>query len=119
MNPVTGLSLGRVAIGALALGNPALGGKLFQLDVEANPQLPLMMRLFGAREVALGALTLAVRGKGRRSLVLAGLAVDVADAVSGYLALQDRSVPKATAAGVTAPAIAAVGAGVKGLRAGL
>ncbi|GCD89136.1 DUF4267 domain-containing protein [Nocardioides sp. LS1] len=116
MNPVTGLSLGRVAIGALALGNPQLAGKLFQLDVEANPQLALMSRLFGSREIALGALTLLSRGRARRALVLAGIAVDAADAAAGWLALQDGTVPKVTAAGVTAPAIGAVAAGLQGLR---
>ena len=40
MNPVTGLSLGRIAIGAAALASPALTTRLFRLDGAANPQLP-------------------------------------------------------------------------------
>ena len=54
MNPVTGLALGRIAIGATALASPDLAGKLFRLDVAANPQLPYMSRMFGSREIALG-----------------------------------------------------------------
>ena len=40
MNPVTGLSLGRIAVGAVALADPRLGGRLLNLDTRANPQLP-------------------------------------------------------------------------------
>lgn len=116
MNPVTGLALGRVAIGAISLGSPALAGKLFALDNSANPQLPYMGRMFGSREVALGAITLLARGKNRRNLVLAGIAVDAADAVSGYLAARDGSVSRVTGAKLVAPALAAVAAGAVGLR---
>lgn len=115
MNPVTGLSLGRVAIGAVALGNPALAGKLFQLDVEANPQLPYLARLFGSREVALGLLTLLSSGKTRRNLVLVGLAVDAADAATGYLGIQDGSVSRTTGLALVGPAVGAMVAGARGL----
>ena len=39
MDPVTGLSLGRVAIGAAALASPAFSTKMFRLDGASNPQL--------------------------------------------------------------------------------
>ena len=39
-----------------------------------------MTRLFGSREIALGAATLLASGATRRNLVLAGIAVDAADA---------------------------------------
>lgn len=118
MNPVTGLALGRIAIGAVALGSPSLAGKLFRLDTEANPQLPYLSRMFGSREIALGAITLAARGRARRNLVLGGIAVDAADAAAGVLAGQDGSVSRTTSAFLTAPALAAIAAGVAGLRAG-
>ena len=115
MNPVTGLSLGRVAVGAISLGNPALAGKLFQLDVEANPQLPHLTRLFGSREVALGLITLLSTGKTRRNLVLAGLAVDAADAATGFLGIREGSVPRTTGLALIGPALGAVAAGARGL----
>ena len=40
MNPVIGLSLGRIAVGALALASPDVAAKLFQLDPTTNPQVP-------------------------------------------------------------------------------
>lgn len=116
MNPVTGLALGRIAIGAVSFGNPGLAASLFQLDIAANPQLPYLARLFGSREVALGALTLLARGRTRRTLVLAGIAVDLADAATGYLGIREGHVSKATGAALTGPAAGAVLAGLAGLR---
>jgi len=116
MNPVTGLSLGRIAVGAVALADPRLAGKLFQLDTAGNPQLPFLARLFGSREIALGAATLLARGGTRRNLVLLGVLVDAADAGAGYAAIQDRSVPAPAAAPFIAVAAGAVLSGLLGLR---
>ncbi len=118
MNPVTGLALGRVAVGAIALGKPPLAAKLFQLDVQGNPQLPYLSRLFGSREVFLGLATLAATGRTRRHLVLAGIAIDAADAATGCLGVRDGYVSKATGAALTGPALGAVLAGLAGLRPG-
>jgi hypothetical protein len=116
MNPVTGLSLGRIVVGAVALADPRLGGRLLNLDTQANPQLPYVTRLFGSREVALGAATLVARGSTRRNLVLLGTLVDAADAGTGYLGIQDGSVPRQAAAPFIAVASGAVLAGLLGLR---
>ena len=115
MNPVLGLSLGRIAIGSVAVANPDLAAKLFQLDTASNPQLPYLTRLFGSREVVLGLVTLLSRDTARRNLVAAGLVVDAADAATGYLAMRDGTVPKRTAATIIAPALGAVGTGVSAL----
>ncbi len=116
MNPVTGLSLGRIAIGAVSLARPELAGKLFQLNVAENPQLPYVARLFGAREIALGTLTLFARGSARRNLVLVGIAVDAADAGTGYLGIKEGHVSRATGGALIGPAIGAVLSGLVGLR---
>jgi hypothetical protein len=116
MNPALGLAAARVVIGGAALAAPDLGSKLFRLDPEANPQLPYMTRLFGSREVVLGAATLLAGGKTRRNLVLAGIAVDAADAAAAYLAGESRAVDRGTTVALTVPAVAAVLAGVAGLR---
>lgn len=116
MNPVTGLNLGRLVLGALALFTPRLAAKLFGLDAERNPQLGYMNRMFGSRELALGGLTLAASGQRRRDLVLVGVAVDAADVVAGVAAGANRSVSKKGALLLTAPAIAAVVVGVLAVR---
>ena len=90
---------------------------MFGLDMESNPQGPYLGRLFGSREVALGAATLLSRGKTRRNLVLAGIGVDLADAATGVLGIQEKSVPVSTGVKLIVPAVGAVLAGVAGLRA--
>lgn len=117
MNPVTGLSLGRIAIGAVSFARPDLAASMLRLDAVGNPQLPYLARLFGSREIALGALTLVASGSARRNLVLAGIAVDAADAATGYLGITSRQVPKETGVLLVGPALAATAAGILGLRA--
>jgi hypothetical protein len=115
MNPVTGLALGRIAIGLLSFLSPALAAKLFRLDAKANPQSPYLSRMFGSREIALGAAALTARGTTWRNVAIAGVAIDAADAASGYLAGRDGYVSKPTSAFLTAPALGAVAAGIAGL----
>jgi len=115
MNPVNGLALGRIAVGATALASPSLAAKLFRLDLARNPQLPYMSRLFGSREIALGAITLLARGTARRKLIALGMAVDGADAYAGYDAMRSGSVPQSVGVFLTAPALGAVAAGAVGL----
>ena len=118
MNPALGLAAARVLIGGVALAAPDAGSRLFRLDPSANRQLPYMTRLFGSREVALGAVTLLASGPTRRNLVLAGIGVDAADAVAAVLAGQARSVDRATSVALAVPAAVAVVSGVLGLRSG-
>ena len=115
MNPVIGLSLGRIAVGAVALANPEATAKLFQLDPTTNPQVPYMTRLFGSREVALGLITLLSRGKAQRGVIGVGVLVDAADAATGYLAMQDGSVTRKTALALVVPAVGAAASGVLAL----
>ncbi len=117
MNPALGLAAARVVVGGVALAAPDLGTKLFRLDPASNPQLPYMTRLFGSREIALGAVTLLARGKTRRNLILAGIGVDAADAAAAWLAGESRALDRPTTYTLVAPAAAAVLAGVGGLRA--
>lgn len=115
MNPVIGLSLGRIAVGAVAFARPDLAGRLLQLDTEQNPQLPYLSRLFGSREVVLGLVTLLARGRSRRNLVLAGIAVDAADAATGYLGIKEGTVSQKAAVGLIVPAVGALGSGISAL----
>ena len=116
MDPVTGLSLGRIAVGAISFTRPDVAAGLFGLDLAGNPQSPYVARLFGSREIAIGVLTLISRGTTRRNLVLAGIGIDLADAATGVLGIQDKSVPVRTGAMLVGPAIGAVLSGIAGLR---
>lgn len=118
MNPITGLALARIGIGAVALASPDLAGKLFRLDARGNPQLPYMARMFGSREIVLGAVTLAAKGKTRRKLIATGMAVDGADAFAGFDAMRTGAVSQSVGLGLTLPALGAVVAGAIGLATG-
>lgn len=116
MNPIIGLSLGRIVVGLLFFLRPDLAARIMGQDLEQNPELALGARLFGSRDVALGAATLLAKGTARRNLVVAGIAVDAADAAAAAIGAKDkslRSVPAAMLAGV---ALLAVGQGVVSLR---
>jgi hypothetical protein len=117
VDPVTGLSLGRIGVGALSLARPDLAAGMFGLDVENNPQGQYLGRLFGSREIALGAATLLASGTTRRNLVLAGIGVDIADAVTGVLGIREKTVSGKTGAKLIVPAVGAVLSGIRSLRA--
>lgn len=103
-------------MGAVSFAKPDLAAGMFGLDVEANPQGPYLARLFGSREVVIGAATLLARGRTRRNLVAAGVLVDLADAATGVLGIRDKSVPVKTGAMLIGPAIGATLAGIASLR---
>ena len=115
MSPVIGLSLGRIAVGAVALASPETAARMFQLDTAANPQVSYVARLFGSREVALGLVTLVSRGRAQKGLIGLGILVDAADAGTGYLAMQDGTVSRKTAMTLIGPAGGAIAAGLVAL----
>jgi Domain of unknown function (DUF4267) len=117
MNPVIGLSLGRIAFGTVAVANPDLAAKAFGLD-PADSQLSFVTRLFGVREIAIGLATVTASGSARRNLVIAGVLVDAADAATGYLGMKDGTISKKTALTLIGPAVGAVASGLAGLRKG-
>jgi hypothetical protein len=98
------IAMGRVAVGASTWLTPNLTGRLFGLDPEGNPQLPYVGRLFGARDVALGAGALRSSRKNRQAWLTAALACDVADVAAGVLAGARGQLPVASAALVSATA---------------
>jgi hypothetical protein len=98
------VAIGRIVVGASAYLTPNLSGRLFGLDPEGNPQLPYIGRLFGARDVVLGAGVLRSSKKQKDAWATAGLACDVADVGAGALAGMRGQLPPAAAALVTATA---------------
>ena len=101
---VMAIAAGRVAIGASAYLAPNLSGRLFGLDPDGNPQASYLGRLFGARDVALGAGAIRSPRKQKDAWVAAGMACDVADVGAGALAGIRGTLPPSAAAMVTATA---------------
>ena len=105
------IAAARVAIGAVALLFPAQAARLFLLNVRSNPQLTYMTRLFAAREIAVGGLTLAAPENARTQMVSLGMAIDGSDAVAGIAAARSGIVSKPVGVLLTAAALGAVAAG--------
>jgi len=112
MNPVTLISLGRIAVGVASIAKPDLVAK--QMTGSAQDP-PVLTQWFGNREIALGLVTLVARGGHRRTLVLAGMAVDGADAATAYSAMNSGSLEKRLAIPAIAVAIGAVLGGLLGM----
>jgi hypothetical protein len=111
MNPVTGLALGRIAVGIASLAKPDLVAQRM-----GQTGAPLLTQWFGSREIALGALTLMSSGGARRNLVLVGMAVDAADAGTAYAAVESKLVDRKLGTAMMAVAGGAVVSGLLGLR---
>jgi hypothetical protein len=111
-NAVNAIAISRIAVGSGAWLMPNLSGRLFGLDPEGNPQLPYVGRLFGARDVALGAGALRSSRKNKDAWLTAGLACDVADVAAGMLAGARGQLPVAAATLVSATAAAFAAAGL-------
>src|SRR5947208_2755960 len=92
------VAIGRIAVGASTWLAPNLAGRLFGLDPEGNPQLPYVGRLFGARDVALGAGALRSSRRSREAWLTAALACDVADVAAGVIAGVRGQLPVSSAA---------------------
>lgn len=111
MNPVTGLSLGRIAVGIASLAKPDLVAS----QLGQAPGAPLVTRWFGSREIALAMATLLSRGSARRNLVLVGMSVDAADAGTAYAAVQKDELDRTLGTVLMAVAGGAVVSGLFGL----
>lgn len=105
------LAIGRIALGAVALLFPTLAARLFMLKVKSNPQLPYMTRLFAAREIAVGALTLTAPESSRTTMTGLGIAIDGSDAIAGVAAVRSGAVSKPVGVLLTGAALGAVAAG--------
>lgn len=117
MSEISALTGLRVSVGAGAWIAPRLAGRLFGLDAVANPQLPYVARLFGVRDVALGAGVQLSTGQSRKLWLQLGIACDIADAVAGLRAGRKGEISKLSTVLVTVPAICGIALGAAGLQA--
>ena len=114
MDQATSLSLGRIVVGAAAWAAPTASLRVSQLDAEA-PQSPFLLRLFGARDVALGALTILAPAATRPTLLKVGVGVDAGDAAAALLALKAGQLKLVPALAMAGTAGFAIFAGVQAL----
>jgi hypothetical protein len=105
----------RVLVGVAALAAPGHAFRGAGLDPRHNPQLPFMTRMFGIRDLVLGAGALATNGDERRRWLQATIASDVTDLLAalaglraGYLPTHGAIMLATTAATGTALGLAAL-----------
>jgi hypothetical protein len=109
------LTVLRFVIGGSSWVAPRTAGRVFGLDVDANPQAPYLGRLFGVRDAVLGVGLLSTRGDARRLWWQVGIACDVADLAAGLLAGRARELPRGATAMVSAAAATAAALGTAAL----
>lgn len=87
VDPVSYLAGIRLGFGVASMAAPRVTARLFGVDTGAQPAVPFALRLFGARNLLLGAALLHLeRVSDRRAFLAANLLVDVSDALSAVAA---------------------------------
>ena len=114
MDNVDSLAIGRIVIGAASWAAPVTSFRMFKLH-DGSQHHPYLARMFGAREIALGAATLIAKGEHKETLVKLGLAVDTADAAAGIIALRTKAVSPLLGVVLTGLAVGAVASGAGSL----
>ncbi|MDZ7675652.1 MAG: hypothetical protein U5K30_11360 [Acidimicrobiales bacterium] len=81
------LALIRTALGVGTLLAPRVTGKVFGIDVDANPAAPYLARLFGARELYMASpFLMPAPGLDEQELAARAVPVDAADTVAALAA---------------------------------
>jgi hypothetical protein len=97
----------RIALGISTLFAPRLAGRAFLLDPAANPQLPVIGRMWGIRNLSLAAGMYAASGGNRRQWWRLQPAVDALDFLAITTEWRRGAVPGPAAGLMAAAALAA------------
>jgi hypothetical protein len=101
----------RTALGVSTLLAPRLAGKAFLLDPDANPQLPVIGRMWGIRNLSLAAGMYAATGPNRGQWWRLQPAVDALDFLAIVTEWRRGSIGGPAAGLMAATALAATAAG--------
>lgn len=101
------MALVRGALGAAAYLDPDRTARWMGLDPDRNTQMRYLGRVFGARDMALGAALLALTGDGRQKLLWACVGIEVLDTASAMIALRTGTIEKRAAALLVGAVVAA------------
>lgn len=102
-----------------AYTRPDLAARAFGIDPDEGAALPSAVRLFGAREAAMGVVTLLASGSELRRWLLLGAAVDGLDVMTVALGARAGRLGRVTIAVGGGLGSLAVGLGLASLRAGV
>ena len=113
------LTVLRLVLGVTAYTRPNLAARAFGIDPDEGAALPSAVRLFGAREAAMGVVTFLASGPELRRWLLVGATVDGLDVMTVALGARAGRLGRTTIAVGGGVASLAVGLGLASLRAGL
>lgn len=102
----------RIGVGTGGWIAPSLAARLFAPGSVNPAQAPFLVRIYGVRDVVLGAGMLASDGEARRNWLIGGVVCDAADAVAALLGSRAGHLPAPVAALVAAPALGGVALGL-------
>jgi hypothetical protein len=100
----------RIGAGVGAWLAPGLSTRVAFRGAQDSAAVPLLLRLFGARDIAMGAGYLSADAREQDRWLKIGIAVDAADAVAALLAGRSGRLQKSAAAPIVLTAVAAVAA---------
>ena len=101
------LAVGRSVAGAGAWLLPRLSGRMMGDTSGGGSVVPFVLRLFGVRDVAIGAAYLTADRTEQRRWLAIGMAVDAADAGAAVLAARRGVMPARVAVPIAATALTA------------
>lgn len=104
---VATMAIVRAALGAAAYVAPDRTARAMGLDPHRNPQMRYLGRVFGARDMALGAAVLTSSGDARRLLLHTCVAVEALDAASAVIAYRTGTISRLSAAALLGAVVAA------------
>jgi hypothetical protein len=81
------LSYGRIGLGVSLMLAPSLTGRTYLGRVASQPVVRFLLRVFGIRDLVVGALQLSAKGDkdATRRVIVAGIACDTVDALAAYV----------------------------------
>ena len=85
---IDSLSYGRIALGVSLIVAPALTGRTYLGREASRPVARFLLRVFGIRDLVIGALQLSTKGNkdASRQVMVAGIACDTVDALAAFTA---------------------------------
>jgi hypothetical protein len=108
----------RLALGATAYLKPGLAARAFGIDPDQSAAMPSAVRLFGARELALGLGVALTSGAELRRWLLLGAGVDALDVTTVALGARTRRLGATTVVVGAGIASVAVALGLRSLASG-
>ena len=108
----------RVLVGVVSFAAPGQAFRGAGLDPRHNPQLPFMTRMFGIRDLVLGAGALRTSGGERRRWLQATVTSDVGDAVAALAGHRAGYLSTRGAVMLALPALSGVALGIAALASG-